>query len=463
VTALARCWSITRTDGVGFFFTDLDADLVIDGNTHKSSIGFRSSAIANNAGLDVDNLEVDGFFDDDSLTEEELRAGLFDYAEVRVFLVNWQDLSQGVLKLRRGWLGEVIFTQHGFFKAELRGMTQALQQQIGDLYAAQCRADLGDEHCMVPLDPDIWEALTAYEEGDFIKYPVAVFGDYRQYANVIFECTTAGVTLGSAPAFDTTYGNTTVEGGSMATATLTFIGQPADNAFFSIQGRTYTFQNTLTNSNGHVHKGAVLADTILNACNAINLGAGSGTDYAAATTANLQISATCDATHLYVTALINGVLANSYVLNENDGNTLWGTPTMTGGLDGITWTARTSFTRTGSIDVVTDRENFTVLLDDARGNGAGFFDGGVLRFIDGPNAGKGIEVKAWTGDGSSGTVQMYLPFGYLPSSGELFTLYPGCDKTVAQCRDKFDNIINMRAEPYLPGQDKALLYPNAKA
>lgn len=463
VTSLARCWAITRTDGVAFYFTDLDSDLIIDGNTYQSSVGLRASAVANNAGLDVDNLEVDGFFDSEFLTETELNAGLFDYAEVKVFVVNWRDLTQGILRLRRGWLGEVIHTQHGFFKAELRGMTQVLQQQIGDLYSAQCRADLGDKHCKVPLDPPLWQALTDYNVGDFVKYPVAVFGDQRQYGNVIFECTVAGRSLTSAPTFDTTYGNTTVEGGSPAVATLIFSGQPSDGGFFSINNRTYHWQTTLTNGNGNIKIGASEAASIQNAMNAINLGPGSGSNYAAVTTANLQVSATADPTHLFITTLANGTFGNSYGLNENDTATLWDRDPMSGGLDGVTWTAVAAFTRDGIIDVVTDRENFTAFIDEARASGANWFAGGVLRFESGLNAGRGVEVKLSSSDASHPTLQMQLPFGYLPEAGDTFTIYPGCDKSVAQCRDKFNNILNMRAEPYLPGQDKALLYPDAKA
>ena len=89
------------------------------------------------------DLDVDGVFDAATITEEALRAGLFDHAEVRVFLVNWADLSMGALKMRRGWFGEVILTQSGAFRTELRGLAQALQQKLGEIYSPECRADLG--------------------------------------------------------------------------------------------------------------------------------------------------------------------------------------------------------------------------------------------------------------------------------------------------------------------------------
>jgi hypothetical protein len=37
------------------------------------------------------------------------------------------------------------------FRAELRGLSQALSQQIVELYTPDCRADLGDARCKVNL------------------------------------------------------------------------------------------------------------------------------------------------------------------------------------------------------------------------------------------------------------------------------------------------------------------------
>lgn len=469
-TTLARCWSIVRTDGVGFFFTDLDQDLTIttteDGtNVYKASLGLRATAVANNAGLDVDNLDVDGFFDDDSLTEQELRAGLFDYAEVKVFLVNWADLSQGILRIRRGHLGEVIFTQHGFFKAELRGMTQSLQQKIGELYSAECRADLGDHRCKVPLGDNstgtgFWTALTAYSEGDRVLYDFGGSGTAR-LGNIYFECTTAGVTLATPPTWNTTVGATTVEGGAYATTSFVLTSNPTNNTVMSINGKQYRFQTTLTNVDGNVLIGATIADTISNLYRAFTLGAGSGTDYAAATTANPYVTATAfDADSVDFQAITIGTFPNSYPLNETvTGGSFTTGGFMTGGLDGITWTTRQAFIRDGEITAVTSRESFTISLTDSTNAPSGWFDGGFLKFESGENNGRGLEVKTWDG---AGAIEMYLPFGYLPQVGDLISIYPGCRKRVADCRDKFDNIINMRAEPYLPGQDQALAYPDAK-
>jgi uncharacterized phage protein (TIGR02218 family) len=154
VTTLATCWRLTRTDGLLLGFTDHDRDLVIEGLTYRAASAYSRSAIASRAGLAVDNLDLEGLLDDEAITEEDLRAGRFDRAAVEVFLVNWQDPGQGVVKLRRGTLGEVRL-QGELYRAELRGMAQALTAPAVEVYTPECRADLGDHRCQVDL-----EALT---------------------------------------------------------------------------------------------------------------------------------------------------------------------------------------------------------------------------------------------------------------------------------------------------------------
>jgi hypothetical protein len=89
-------------------------------------------------------------FSDDGITEEDLRTGRYDFAEVRIFLVNYEDLGQGILKLRRDWLGEVAI-RDGMYVAELRGMIQKLQMIVGEVYTSDCSADLGDARCSLDL------------------------------------------------------------------------------------------------------------------------------------------------------------------------------------------------------------------------------------------------------------------------------------------------------------------------
>lgn len=77
-------------------------------------------------------------------------AGLWDFAAVEIFLVNYEDTSMGVMNLRTGNIGNVQ-TGRGIFVTELRGMLQRLQQAVGRLIMPACNADLGDARCGINL------------------------------------------------------------------------------------------------------------------------------------------------------------------------------------------------------------------------------------------------------------------------------------------------------------------------
>jgi uncharacterized phage protein (TIGR02218 family) len=152
VTTLATCWRLERLDGWVRGFTDHDRDLLIDGLTYVAATGFLPSAVKTGSDLSVDNLDVEGFLDDAALSPEDLAAGLFDGAKIEVFLVNWADFSQGRLLLRKGFLGEVKRADQRF-SAEIRGLSNRLQQTAGKLYSRLCRVDLGSSECGVNLAP----------------------------------------------------------------------------------------------------------------------------------------------------------------------------------------------------------------------------------------------------------------------------------------------------------------------
>ena len=152
VTTLATCWRLERADGWVRGFTDHDRELVVDGLTYVASTGFLPSAIKTASDLSVDNLDVDGFLDDAALRAEDLIAGLFDGARIEVFIVNWADLGQGRLLLRKGFLGEIKRADQRF-SAEIRGLSNRLQQTAGKLYSRLCRVDLGSSECGVTLGP----------------------------------------------------------------------------------------------------------------------------------------------------------------------------------------------------------------------------------------------------------------------------------------------------------------------
>jgi len=150
VLTTAYCWRIERTDGVVLGFTSHDQDITFDGVTYEAATGFTPTAVDTNDTLAVDNLDVDGMLTADCITENELAGGVYDFAKVTISLVNWKNISDSRLVLRRGTIGRLRYGKNGF-TAEIRGLTEAYQQKAGAVYQKTCRATLGDKKCKVNI------------------------------------------------------------------------------------------------------------------------------------------------------------------------------------------------------------------------------------------------------------------------------------------------------------------------
>ena len=195
-TRPAAIWRITRKDSRQFFFTDHDQDIVFGGDTYRADAGFERTAIRSDAGFAVDNLDLVGVFAEGGIVEDEVRAGLFDGAEIRISFVNWQDPDgHGEIRLRRGTLGETRLTPQGYFHAELRGLSQPLAQSTLEVFSPNCRADLGDHRCRFPIQPPELGRDQAVSEGAFYRVPTTACSP----ASIIPPAAAARSTPAAAP------------------------------------------------------------------------------------------------------------------------------------------------------------------------------------------------------------------------------------------------------------------------
>lgn len=152
VTTLCTCWKLVRRDQVEYFWTDHDGDVFFEGDLYVSAAGggFDRTAIESSLSLDITNAELVGFLGED-LDRAELSAGLFDFVEITMSLVNWADPNIGSIIVRHGTLGEVVLVNENLFRVEMRGLQQAYKQVIGEVYSPECRANFGDKRCGIDL------------------------------------------------------------------------------------------------------------------------------------------------------------------------------------------------------------------------------------------------------------------------------------------------------------------------
>jgi hypothetical protein len=202
-TRLAAIWRITRKDGQQFFVTDHDRDIVFAGEVYRADAGFERTAIRSDAGFAVDNLDLVGVFAEGGIVEDDVRAGLFDGAEIAISFVNWDDPDgHGEIRLRRGTLG----------RDAPRGLSQPLAQSTLEVFSPNCRADLGDQRCKFPIQPPELGRDQAVSEGAFYRVPTAAGTGSAGYEDRIYEVIDAGTTAASQPAYDTTIGAVTTDG-----------------------------------------------------------------------------------------------------------------------------------------------------------------------------------------------------------------------------------------------------------
>jgi len=117
-----------------------------------------------------------------------------------------------------------------------------------------------------------------------------------------------------------------------ARGTLTATSNFANNDTVTVGTKTYTFQTGLVNVDGNVFIGVTASASLDNLIAAINLGAGAGTAYALAMTANGLVSASAGAGDTMIaTSLIVGSIGSTYATTETSANASWGAATLVGG------------------------------------------------------------------------------------------------------------------------------------
>jgi len=287
-TTLCVLWKVTRKDNTVKGFTSFDEDIVLDGVTYLAATGFVNTATSNKSDLSVDNLEVTGFLDSEALTENDLRAGLYDSSDIEIRVINWKSPGTfGSVLVRKGTIG-VVKMVNGVFTAEIRGLTNYLTTQLGATLGPICRAVFGSGLNGIDLE--------------------------SQYLCMVDV---------------TAYRQT----GSIASVT-----NPSE-------------------------------------------------------------------IHLTAGLLMIGSATPAVAAPDN------------------------------------------------------WFNDGVITFTSGNNNGLSFEIKSWTAAG--GVLTFYLPLPYAPAPGDTFSIEPGCSKTTGDCTNKFNNIVNFRGEPFIPGMDSFLNVPGA--
>lgn len=89
---------------------------------------------------------------------------------------------------------------------------------------------------------------------------------------------------------------------------------------------------------------------------------------------------------------------------------------------------------------------------------AGYYNFGVVKFMDGDNANVTMEVETW---GADGNVKLSFLTPYAIEEGAEVWFRKDCDKMDVTCINTYNNIVNFNGEHLTPVQDQSLMVPGA--
>jgi uncharacterized phage protein (TIGR02218 family) len=110
--------------------------------------------------------------------------------------------------------------------------------------------------------------------------------------------------------------------------------------------------------------------------------------------------------------------------------------------------SRSALTVSGAVNGTSSGSNVVTNVRAA----TAYYAQGVIAFTSGPNNGERRTVKSFSG----GVVVPIRAFRSVPTIGDTFIIYPGCNRLQSTCTIKFSNLPNFRGYPYIPVPETAI-------
>lgn len=104
----------------------------------------------------------------------------------------------------------------------------------------------------------------------------------------------------------------------------------------------------------------------------------------------------------------------------------------------------------------TDGQTFRLIIP---GQAARLYERGHLTVLTGAARGLSATIKHDRPEDGARIIELWAPLRAPLVATDLVRLDPGCDKTAATCRFRFDNIANFRGFPTIPGEDWLMAVP----
>lgn len=87
------------------------------------------------------------------------------------------------------------------------------------------------------------------------------------------------------------------------------------------------------------------------------------------------------------------------------------------------------------------------------GHAEEWFESGKAELLDGAGRGQVAMIRNTRLVGADLLIELWNAFAVRPAVGDAIRLQAGCDRQAETCRAKFDNFLNFRGFPHIPGED----------
>jgi uncharacterized phage protein (TIGR02218 family) len=131
--------------------TNIDRDIVYDGVTYKASTGGLPTNLRTTSDMSVSTMGHDGVFTDDvDITKYDIHTGRLDFAEVEVFLIDYEYPEYGKMIQTSGFMGQLQLQEEAY-TAEFNSLNEVLVKDVTKSIGNLCKNTLGDSRCQVNL------------------------------------------------------------------------------------------------------------------------------------------------------------------------------------------------------------------------------------------------------------------------------------------------------------------------
>ena len=153
-TTRAMCIRIVPVTGDTIRLTHHPRDLKMsNGQTYLTGAGWQFTALSAAANLSPGLVDLDGIIDQAGLDRAKVSSGLLDNARAYLFATSWLSPVEDEEPMAASILGRTEISDDRI-RVEEMSLVDALNQQVGESYTAQCRKTFGGQEyagCMKSL------------------------------------------------------------------------------------------------------------------------------------------------------------------------------------------------------------------------------------------------------------------------------------------------------------------------